>query len=136
MGTAQAILAIVLGAIALIGVVSGVAAFFRKGLGDAAVKRYEQVHDADVARIQQLEHDVSSLQTEVSSLKRENSTLRDLATGQSAILALTEIVAANQTALLEAVAGLGTAIETECSQIKGLMGDERYPKRPPTRRNR
>lgn len=139
MDTTQTVFAIIAGVILVLGALAGVIAFFKKSLGDAAISRYEQVHEADVERIKQLEDGQIRLEAELEALRRENLVLRDLTTGQSAIIALGEQVSANHRTTVDAMAGVTAALKAlkdnvtvETRQIKGLLGDERFPPRSTT----
>lgn len=81
----------------LIGVAAGIAAYFRKGLGEAIVDRYKEIHQADELRISQLEDDNVKLVTRVTVLERENETLKDLAIGRDILIQISGMIAAVQT---------------------------------------
>lgn len=111
MSLAQQLIVMALGAVALIGIVAGIVIYFRKSLSDQLIARYKEVHEADVARIEQLEQELQRTNARLSIVERENEVLKGLAIGRDLLTMISEQMATQHKEVMQALRNNTTALE-------------------------
>jgi hypothetical protein len=93
----------------LLGLLAAAFIVVRSGATKAAAEAWKGEAEAQKARADRLESDLTDLKVRVLALETDNARLKDLATGASAIHELTDLVKAQHSELTFLVSAMSTA---------------------------
>jgi phage shock protein A len=127
------VVTVIVGILGISGIVGAVIAYMRTNIAKTTIDLYKETNQALQARVDQLEHDkvvldkaVAKAEGRIAQLEDEQQMLRDLATGRSAVDALTELSRQHHREVMRMLEAIQGTMELMCQngQSQGAFDDQ------------